>query len=161
QQFQRAQDIYENNGYPPIDNRPLNNGRSLGYSQKPEPLQDYSRTSPKYSTPPLEVYPPSSGKQPHQEKIQHVIAEPLVTNFGQQEMQPQYNTQHQYNPDYSNYQNQNYNLQMQAPLYNPQMPTPMSYGHELPSEPSYNYHLPPSYNLNQTQPYSHSAYTSN
>ncbi|CAG8692479.1 5604_t:CDS:1 [Cetraspora pellucida] len=179
QQLQRVQDIYENNRYPPIDNRPLNNGRNLGYSQQPEPLQDYNRTSPKYSSPPLEVYPPSPNKQP-QEEIQHAVAEPLVTKFGQQEMQPQYkqyNIQQQYIPDYSNYQNQNYNSQMQSPLYNPQMPTPMSYGHEPPSEPSYNYHNQISkpdylssstYNLNQTQPYSRSpfntentAYTSN
>ncbi|CAG8788239.1 7563_t:CDS:1, partial [Dentiscutata erythropus] len=158
QQFQGAQDVYENNRYPPIDNRPLNNGKNLGpgYSQKPEPLQDYNITSPNYSSPPLEVYPPSPGKQPYQEGL----AVPLGPNSSQPEIQQQYS------PDYPNYPNyNNYNSPMQAPLYNPQMQTP--YGHELPPEPPHNYHnqfskpdhFPSStYNLNQTQPYSRSQF---
>ncbi|CAG8680071.1 hypothetical protein C2G38_2041376 [Gigaspora rosea] len=151
QQFQRAQDIYKNNGYPPIDNRPLNNEKNLG-------------------------------EQPYQEGLQQVTAEPLGPNFGQPEIQQQYNntqqqyniqqqynTQQQYNPNYQNYQNyDNYNSPMQAPLYNPQMQIPSTtYGHELPPVPSYNYHdqiskpdnFPSSsYNLNQTQPYSRSTF---
>ncbi|CAG8481854.1 3815_t:CDS:1 [Scutellospora calospora] len=170
QQFQQAQVVYENNRYPPIDNRPSNYKNNLGpeYSQKPELLQNYNNASTNYSSPPLEVYPPSSGKQPYQERQQQGIPDPSIPTFGQQEMQSQYSTQQQfspYDPNYPNYPNyNNYNSPMQTPLYNYQMQTPpTSYGHDLPPVPPSNYnqiskpgYSPSSNNLNQTQPYSYS-----